>query len=53
MTEELCPHWGHDVREMWHKHCGVQKLERGSGRLGFPWWGRGAEERDPSDGIRV
>jgi len=40
VTGKLCPHCGHDVKERWHKHYGVQKLERGSGEIGVPVVGK-------------
>jgi len=40
VTGKLCPHCGHDMKEKWHKHYGVQKLERGSGEIGVPVVGR-------------
>ena len=40
MTGKLCPHCGQDVKERWHKHYGVQKLERGSGEIGVPVVGK-------------
>jgi len=40
MTETFCPHCGHDIKERWHQHYGVQKLERGSGEIGVPVVGK-------------
>jgi len=40
VTGKLCPHCGHGVKERWHKHYGVQKLERGSGEIGVPVVGK-------------
>ena len=36
MTSKVCPHCGHDVKEPWHQHYGVQRLEQGSGQIGVP-----------------
>ena len=35
-----CPHCGYDIRERWHQHYGVQKLDRGSLQAGVPVGGK-------------
>lgn len=37
---KVCPHCGHDLKERWHRHYGVQKLDRGSGEVGVPLVGK-------------
>jgi hypothetical protein len=36
MPGKICPHCGYDIKERWHQHYGVQKLDRGSGEIGVP-----------------
>lgn len=38
--ERKCPHCGFDLKERWHKHYGVQKLEKGSVEAGVPIVGK-------------
>jgi hypothetical protein len=40
MAKKVCPHCGHDLSEKWHRHYGVQKLERGGGEVGVPLIGK-------------
>ena len=40
MTGKLCLHCGHDIRERWHQHYGVQKLEKGSEEIGVRMVGK-------------
>jgi hypothetical protein len=37
---KICSHCGHDLKERWHRHYGVQKLGRGSGEVGVPLVGK-------------
>lgn len=44
--EKTCPHCGNEVREVWHKRYGIQKLNRGEGEVGVPVVGRVSVRRE-------
>ena len=44
--EKKCPHCGDEVREVWHKKHGIQKLNRGEGEVGVPVIGRVSVHRE-------
>jgi hypothetical protein len=38
--KKVCPHCGFGIGETWHKHYGIQKLEKGSVEGGIPVVGK-------------